>query len=179
MRALCERCQDQLGELARIHLAIDVPTRIMQEDEPDWIGRLRKICFHVRAINSWKIGAGIEHVMATELRAAYEQLDAVWKHLPATIRLDEIDEREWIDETRSGTLAAYDHPTPQGLLLPAWRGGFRSSETELSYTQLAVWLGNLGLGYGLALICLSQKIGTEEDITSRVTEAFHMFSKEA
>ena len=60
----------------------------MQADERDWIGRLRKICLHVRAIDGWEIGAGVEHVMATDLRAAYVQMDAVWKHLPATFRLD-------------------------------------------------------------------------------------------
>ena len=77
IRTWCERCRGLLGELARIHLAVDAPTRRMQPDEPDWIGRLRKICLHVRAIDSWEIGTGVEHVMATDLRAAYVQMDAV------------------------------------------------------------------------------------------------------
>ena len=77
IRAWCERCRSLLGELAHIHLAVDAPTRRMQPDEPDWIGRLRKICLHIRAIDSWEIGTGVEHVMATELRAAYVQMDAV------------------------------------------------------------------------------------------------------
>ena len=148
LRARCERCRGLLGELARIHLAIDAPTRRMQADEPDWIGRLRKICLHVRAIDGWEIGAGVEHVMATELRAAYVQMDAVWKHLPAMFRLGEMDGGWWAEEASNGMLATYDHLTPQSLMLPVGRGGFRNGEDEMSYAQRAVWLGRLGLGYG-------------------------------
>ena len=178
LRARCERCRGILSELARIHLTIDAPTRRMQADEPDWIGRLRKICLHVRAIDGWEIGAGIEHVMATELRAAYVQMDVVWKHLPATFRLDEMDGGWWAEEARNGMLARYDHPTPQSLMLPAGRGGFRNGEDGMSYAQLAVWLGRLGLGYGLALDYLSQMLGGEGDITSRVTAVLRMFAEE-
>ena len=178
LRARCERCRALLAALARIHLAIDAPTRRMQADEPDWIGRLRKICLHVRAIDGWEIGAGVEHVMATELRAAYEQMDAVWKHLPATIRLDEIDGGWWAEEARNGMLVTYDHPTPQSLMLPAGRGGFRNGENGMSYARLTVWLGHLGLGYGLALAHLSQMLGDEEDIMSRVTAVARMFAEE-
>ncbi len=179
MRAQCERCRDQLEELSRIHLAIDAPTRKFQEDEPDWIGRLRKICLHVRAISGWEFEPGVEHVMASEIRSAYEQMAVVWKHLPSSVRLDEMDDHWWNDEARNRVLATFDHPTPQSLMLPAERGGIRSDESELSYIQLAVWLGNLGLGYGLALVHLSQILEAEGDITSRVAEAFHMFSEEA
>ena len=79
LRARCERCLGQLGELTRIHLTIDAPTRRTGAGEPDWIFRLRKVCLHVMAINGWEICADVEHVMATELRAAYRQMDAVWK----------------------------------------------------------------------------------------------------
>ena len=102
------------------------PTRKMQSDEPDWIGRMRKICLHVRAIDGWEIGPGVEHVMATEVRAAYQQLDVVWKYVPATIRLEDLD-REWADQARNGLLPLYDHPTPQSLMLPA--GGEAVSAT--------------------------------------------------
>ena len=178
LRARCERCRGLLGELARIHLMIDDPTRSMQADEPDWIGCLRKICLHVKAIDGWEIGAGVEHVMATELRAAFYQMDAVWKHVPAKLRLDEMGDGVWADEAKNGILATYDHPTPQSLMLPAGRGGFRDGETSRSYAQLAVWLGHLGIGYGLALVHLSQTLGVGEDITSRVTAAIHMFTQE-
>ena len=65
-------------------------------------------------------------------------------------------------------LATYDHPTPQSLMLSAGRGGFRNGENGMNYAQLAVWLGTLGLGYGLALVHLSQMLGSEEDTMSRV-----------
>ena len=176
-RARCERYRDLLGEFARIHLEIDVPTRKMQEDEPDWIGRLRKICLHVRAINGWEIGPDVEHVMATEIRAAYEQMDAVWKHLPATVRLDEVDDDWWAKEASSGLLATYDHPTPQSLMLAAGRGGFRNGDSKIKYMQLALWLGQLGLGYGLALVHLSQVLGGEGDIMARVTVVASKFAE--
>ena len=176
MRALCDRSRDFLGELARIHLTIDAPTRRMKADEPDWIGRLRKICLHVRAINSWEVIIGVEHVMASELRAAYEQMDTIWKQLPTTLRLDRMDERWWAEEARNGILATYDHPTPQSLMLPAGSGGFRNGENGLRYAQLAVWLGYLGIGYGLALVHLPQILGGEGDITSRVTAMMSKFS---
>ena len=178
LRARCERCRGLLGELARIHLAIDAPTRRMQADEPDWIGRLRKICLHARAIDGWEIGTGVEHVMATELRAAYVQMDAVWKHLPAMFRLDEMDGGWWAEEASNGMLATYDHPMPLTLMGSVGRGGFRNGEDEMSYAQLAVWLGGLGLGYGLALDYLSQMLGGEGDITSRVTEVLRLFAEE-
>ena len=154
------------------------PTRRMQADEPDWIGRLRKICLHARAIDGWEIGTGVEHVMATELRAAYVQMDAVWKHLPAMFRLDEMDGGWWAEEASNGMLATYDHPMPLTLMGSVGRGGFRNGEDEMSYAQLAVWLGGLGLGYGLALDYLSQMLGGEGDITSRVTEVLRLFAEE-
>ena len=172
-RARCERCRDQLRELAAIHLAVDAPTRKMQSDEPDWIGRMRKICLHVRAIDGWEIGPGVEHVMATEVRAAYQQLDVVWKYVPATIRLEDLD-REWADQARNGLLPVYDHPTPQSLMLPAGEGGFRNGETSMVYAQLIVWLGRLSVGYGLALVHLAQVLGADGDIMSRVTAVLNM-----
>ena len=175
LRAQCERGRDQIGELARIHLAIDAPTRRMQADEPDWIGCLRKICLHVRAISGLEIEPNVEHVMATELRAAYVQMDAVWKHVPEKFGLDDIDGGWWAEEARNGMLATYDHPTPLSLMGSVGRGGFRNGEDEMSYAQLAMWLGHLGLGYGLALDYLSQMLGGEGDITSRVATALRMF----
>jgi len=168
LRARCERCRDLLCELAHIHLEIDAPTRRMQSDEPDWIGRLRKICLHVLAINIWEIGADVEHVMATELRAAYEQMGAVWEDLPEMFRMG-VDDSEWAEEAKNGMLAIYDHPTPQSLMLPAGQGGLGNGENGRSYAQLAVWIGRLGLGYGLTLPYLAQVLGVEADVDARVT----------
>ena len=171
LRARCERCIGLLDEISRIHLEIDTPTRKMQADEPDWIYRLRKVCLHVMAIKGWNIGPDVEQVMASELRAAYEQVGAVWKDLPKEFRLEEMDGDWWAKEAKNGVLATYDHPTPQMLLLPAGRGGLSGSEHGRSFAQLAVWLGGLGLGYGIALAYLAQVLGSGRDVETRVAEA--------
>ena len=171
-RAECERSRDMLGELTRIHLVIDDPARSIGSDEPVWICRLRKICLHVRAIESLDIGVDIAHVMAPELRAAYVQIDAVWKCVPREFKLDEMNSDWWADEARNGMLATYDHPTPFSLaFLPADRGGLRSGEAWHSYTRLALWLGYLGLGYGLALAYLAEVLGAEGDVVSHLAAA--------
>ncbi len=170
MRVLCEGYLDSLRELVGIHLEIDAPTRMMQSNEPDWIGRLRKMFFHAKAIDGWEIGTDVVHVMATELRPAFVQMGEVWKQLPDTIRIDEISGSFWADEARSGVLATYDHPTPQTLMLSIGRGGFGNGEGELVYAQLCLWLSQLELGYGLALVHLSEVLGSGENVESRVTE---------
>ena len=103
------------------------------------------------AIKGWEIGADVEQVIASELRAAYVQMDAVWEHLPEEYRLDTMDDGWWANEARNGMMATYDHPTPQSLLLLTGRGGFGTGEDGRSHAQLVVWLGRLGLGYGIAL----------------------------
>lgn len=172
-RAECERCRDLLYDLARIHLEIDAPTRRMQLDDPDWIGRLRKICLHVSAIKVWEIdNTDVEHMMATEIRAAYEQMDAVWKHLPEMFRLDVMEGGPWAEEARNGMLAVYDHPTQLSLMLPAGCGGLGNGKNSSRYSQLVLWMANLGLGYGHALLYLAQVLGVEADIETRVAEVF-------
>ena len=172
LRAQCERNRDVLRDLVRIHLSIDEPARSIGANEPDWICRLRKICLHVRAIDTLEIDVEIAHVMAPELRAAYVQMDAVWKSMPRKYKLDEVNSGWWATEARDGMLATYDHPTPIGLvLLRAGRGGFHSGEVWENYTQLALWLGYLGLGYGLALTYLAAVLGVEREVDSRLAAA--------
>ena len=172
LRAECERNRDVLRDLVRIHLSIDEPARSIGADEPDWICRLRKICFHVRAIETLGIDVDIAHVMAPELRAAYVQMDAVWKSMPRKYKLDEVNSGWWATEARDGMLATYDHPTPIGLvLLRAGRGGFHSGEVWENYTRLALWLGYLGLGYGLALWYLAAVRGVDGEVDSRLEAA--------
>ena len=156
LRTQCGLLLDLLTELINIHLEVDDHTRIMEEGEPDWIGRMRKILLHIMAVNRWEIGVGVEHVMAPEIRAAFEQMSIVWKRLPATIRLEEVDGDWWAKEARSGLLATFDHPTPQTLMLSAEHGGLSDSESGIVYAHLFLWLGLLILGYGLALVHLSQ-----------------------
>ena len=177
LRTRCELIRDLLAELANIHWGIDAPTRDMEADEPDWIGRMRKICLHVLAINRWEVGAGVEHVVAPEVRAAYDQMSIVWKHLPPSSRLDEVDVGLWAKEAGSGMLATYDHPTPQKLMLSAGRGGFSTGESRLAYARLVQWLGGLVLGYGLALVHLSHVLGSEGDIEPRVTSVLQRAPK--
>ena len=47
-------------------------------------------------------------------------------------------------------------------------GGFADAEAPESYLRLAVWLGRLGCGYGLALGYLARVLRTEGDIDSRL-----------
>ena len=173
LRTQCGLLLDSLNELINIHLEVDDHTRIMDEDEPHWIGRLRKILLHVMAINRWEVGVGVEHVMAPEIRAAFEQMGVVWKYLPTTIRLEEVDGDWWAKEARSGLLATFDHPTPLTLMLSPEHGGFSNSESGMVYARLVLWLGLLVFGYSLALIHLSQVLDSGENIESRVTSILH------
>ena len=165
-RARCEKCRDALRDLTRIHVEIDAPTRKVGADEPDWVFRLRKVCLHAVAISKCAVNVDGMHAMATELRAAYEQMDAVWKCLPSEFRFDE-DGSWWANEVKE-ELAAYNHPTTFSLGLSLAGGGFADAEAPESYLRLAVWLGRLGCGYGLALGYLARVLRTEGDIDSRL-----------
>ena len=107
-RGRSRQCRDALRELARIHIEIDTPGREVGADEPDWVLRLRKVCFHVLVIAGCAIDVDGAHVMTTELRAAYEQMGAVWKCLPDEFRFEK-DGSWWANEARDG-LGEYDHP---------------------------------------------------------------------
>ena len=133
-------------------------TRRAGGDEPQRIFRLRKVCLHVLAINCWEIGAEVEHVMASELRAAYEQMEVVWWQLPAEYRFYEGKEGWWRNEARNGMSATYDHPTPTSLLLLAGHGGLSEGEESAGYARLAGWLAGLGFGYLPALAALAEAL---------------------
>ena len=165
--ARCEEQRDVLRKLARIHIDIDVPKRTVAPEEPDWVFRLRKVCLHAVAISKCEVSADGVHVMVAELRPAYEQMDDIWKRLPDEFRFA-TDGGWWSSEARKG-LAAYNHPTMVSLALPLTDGGFAGTESPRSYLQLAVWLGRLACGYGLALSHLARVLGTAVDIDSRLT----------
>ena len=166
-RGRCEKCRDLLCSIARIHLEIDAPNREVAAHEPDWVFRLRKVCLHVVAVSKCAVDVDGMHAMTTELRAAYEQMDAVWKCLPSEFRFDE-DGSWWANEAKD-RLAACNHPTSMSLALSLAEGGFADAEVPDSYLRLAVWLGRLGCGYGLALGYLARVLRTERDIDSRLT----------
>ena len=165
-RARCKQYRDQLHNLAQIHIDIDTPKRRVRPDEPDLVFRLRKVCLHALAITKCEVSADGMHVMTTELRAAYEQMDAVWKCLPDECRFDE-DREWWSDEARDG-LAAYSHPTPVSLALPLATGGFDDADSPATFLKLAVWLGRLGCAYGLALGYLARLLGINGNIDFRL-----------
>ena len=164
--------------LVRIHQNIDSPTRNIESDEPDWIFRLRKVCLHSMAICGWTTDIDSMHAMAAEIRAAYVQIEAVRKCVPEEFRLDEMDDDWWDREARSGTLATFDHPKPISLFCSARLGGCGLGDGQRAYGQLALWLVQLGLGYGFALSYLAEVLGAEEDFAARLAEALSMGSAE-
>ena len=168
------RCRDALRDLTRIHIEIDAPRRVVGADEPDWVFRLRKVCLHAVAITQCAVDVDGVHVITTELRAAYEQMDAVYKCLPDEFRFDE-DAGWWVNEARD-RLADYDHPTMMGLALSFADGGFADADDPASYLRFAVWLGRLVCGYGLALAYLARVLGTEGDIDSRLASVMRGIS---
>ena len=165
-RDRCEMCRDALRDLTRIHVEIDAPRRKVGADEPDLVFRLRKVCLHAVAITKCEVDVDGVHVMTTELRAAYEQMDAVWKCLPDEFRFDE--DGSWWYKEANDTLAKSNHPTAMSVAMSLAEGGFADAEAPDSYLRLAVWLGRLGCGYGLALAYLARVLNTEEDIDSRL-----------
>ena len=56
-RTWCEVHRDALRNLAHIHIYIDAPKRKVGSDEPDWVFRLRKGCFHSLAITKCEVSA--------------------------------------------------------------------------------------------------------------------------
>ena len=168
-RVRCEEYRDALRNLALVHVEIDPPRRGVGADDPDWIFRLRKVCLHAVAITKCEVSADGLHVMTTELRAAYEQMDAVWKCLPEEFRFEE--DANWWGSQANDRLAAYNHPTTLTLMMPLAWGGFGEADQPEGYLRLAVWLGRLGCGYGLALGHLARVLGAADDIDSRLAAA--------
>ncbi len=168
-RTRCGKQIDLLRELARIHARIDTPNRRIGADEPDWVRRLRKVCLHTMAISACDVDVDGVHAMATELRAAFAQMARVWPSVPPEYGFNEFYCDWWAKEARSGLLSTYDHPTPLSLSLPLADGGLADAGNPTSYVRLFLWLGRLGLGYGLALAHLAQVLGAK-DVESQITE---------
>lgn len=167
-RRLCEQIGDALGRLVEIHREIDPPERWSTTDEPAWRLRLRKVFLHTFALCGWEVDVDAAHVMAVELRAAFAQMAAIWKCLPEEVRIRELD-RTWTEETRTGLLATFDHPTMASLALPFGLGGFDETDSRIGHVLLAVRLNYLVAGYGIALVHLAGILGFEGDVDSRVT----------
>lgn len=176
---LCESCQEHLRSLLSIHFKIDFPTRQINPGDPEWIFRMRKISFHVQAIVGWNVDIDSLHAMATEIRAIFVQLDAVWKHMPSEYELVEVHQDNWAGQARSGILATYDHPTTISLASSVWGGGFDDEDNPATYLRLASWMISIGVGYGLALKHLSHVLGCQEEIDSCLMEALNVIRERA
>ena len=166
---ICKEQRDLLRDLARVHVEIDTRRRQIGKDEPDWVLRLRKVALHVVPITKCEEDVDGLHAMASELRAAYRPLDAIWKCLPDEARLIDVegDWREY-DAGMPEGLAAFDHPTPARLVLPLKFGGLQDVEDPMGYLMMAGWLSILRFGYGRALLYLARFLPVEEDLRSRV-----------
>ena len=176
-RARCETSRDALAGLARIHVEVDAPMRRIGSDEPDWVFRLRKVCLHAVAITKCEVDADGVHVITTELRAAYEQMDAVWGYLPDEFRFEA--DRGWWRAEAKDSLAAYNHPTTVSLMLGLWGGGFDGAEDPRSYLRLASWLGRLGCAYSLALAHLARVLGKADEVDARLLSVLRKLSGSA
>ena len=124
-RIRCGELRDVLRDFAHVHVRIDTPDRAISVDTPDWMLRLRKMCLHVLAISECNVDVEGVHSMATELRAAYRQMHAVWPCVPAEHRMVEIGcgiggtMRQETGCWRGTTI-----PTPVSLMFPLRDGGF-------------------------------------------------------
>ena len=169
-----ETGRDQLRKLARIHLTIDKPTRRIEKDEPAWVFRLRKICLHVSAIIDLAINdEGIEHIIASEIRAAFRQMEVVWKHVPEELLPDHTEDFEIVDKESKVIMSRFDHPTPQSLLLFSHHGGLRKGNNGQGCLWLSAQMMQLALTYGFALILLAQELGAdEENVMAQVNKVF-------
>lgn len=169
--------QGLLVSLVQTHLEIDPPTRILRSEDPNWIARLRKVLHHARAITSWEISTDVEHVIAPELRAAYRQMEFIWKELPDRGEIYEWYRDYWSAEANK--LGRYDHPTGYNLHFTLFDGVFSVDRTKI-LAQFAEWLHRLGLGYALALDYLSQTLDNEnyEITTTRLAEILRMYPVE-
>ena len=174
-RELCDVYRATLRELTQLHFSIDPLLReINPDEEPDLACRLRKVGFHTLMIVRWKFAGAEEiHIIASELRAAFTQMDVIWRSLPKNSKLEGLN-NWWARQTRSELLATYDHPTPLSLALPPAHGGLEGDADPKSYLQLAYWLGYLGLGYAHAIESLAKVLDASENVESRLAEVHAM-----
>ena len=107
--------------------------------------------------------------MTTQLRAEYQQIDAVWKCLPDRFRLDG-DVSWWVDEAKD-RLATWNHPPMVGLALSSAEVSFAETEAPEGYIRHVLWPRRLGCGYGRALVCLARMLGANGDVGSRMEAA--------
>lgn len=176
---LCESCQEHLRLLLSTHFKIDFPTRQINPGDPEWIFRMRKVNFHVQAIVGWNVDIDSLHAMATEIRAIFVQLDAVWEDMPSEFQWIDRCQDDWAGKARSGILATYNHPTTFTLASSVWGGGFDDGDDPAAFLRLASWMISIGVGYGLALKHLSDVLGCQEEVDTCLVEALNAVRERA
>ena len=82
LRLACDESIACLKELVDIHFAIDPSDRLIQPTDPDCVYRMRKALLHIKAITAWTLDTDVMHVIAPEIRAAVDEIDAVWLRGP-------------------------------------------------------------------------------------------------
>lgn len=145
----CERQLVTFREILRIHNDLLGPLNDIRGDESDALLRLRKVYCHVAAITCWAVDEWSIHVMAPDMRAAFEQLRPLVRagvcavaHGPG----EECGIPRCFDQW-DGELAPYTHPTMTFLtLVPAAKG-----DKVRSLVLLCGLLNELLRSYAMAL----------------------------
>lgn len=156
LRSACGRSIECLQNLSTVHLTIDPPERVATESDDERVLRLRKVCFHVRAITSWTISSDSLHVMGPDVRAAREQLE------PIALKI--YKEEDYLVQGRSSLktqtqqLPSYSHPTPMTLVQARHLGGFGRDDTIRWLGQLYLLLIGLALDYALGLEVIAEML---------------------
>lgn len=121
----CERQLETFRKLLSIHNDLLGPLSDFRGDESDSLLRLRKVYCHVGAISCWAVDEWSIHVMAPDMRAAFEQLRPLVRAGICAIAHEPGQEcgiprcfDQW-----DGALAPFTHPTMTFLnLVPEAKG---------------------------------------------------------
>ena len=169
LRLACDESIACLKELVDIHFAIDPSDRLIQPTDPDCVYRMRKALLHIKAITAWTLDTDVMHVIAPEIRAAVDEIDAVWEEGAHALELDDIVEEQaskatWRRaKTNRETTSSYVHPSPQRLLLPKEYGGLGSGDDQRYYTTMLDMLFHLAFRYAVSLAYLSRRLAVGEE----------------
>ena len=171
LRSGCEQCISCLKDILRVHFEMDPADRAICTDDEEIVYRLRKVLLHVKAITSWQLDTEVMHVLAPELRTAYEQIESVWKKLPkeelseylADDEKSVVGGRDKLFKSEKAILSSFIHPTPQRLVLGKELGGLGTPDEVRYFVNLFTLLGSLVFRYGVSLGFLSQLQGAGKE----------------
>ena len=159
LRSSCERRLGYLKELSAIHLAIDEPKSTIVTSKPEYLLRLRKACFHIRAITSWAVDPDALHVMGPDIRTARKYLEPIVKEQLYDGRSDlELAQQRTFMKRGEQQLIFFSHPTPVTLIQSRDRGGLGKPSTVSVFLKLYMMLSELVVGYGLGLGVMAEDV---------------------